>query len=242
MNKKHIRAKEVVNELLRHTEPERAEKTATFFKTGKGEYGEGDKFHGIKMGPQRKIAKKYYELEFSEAQKLLDSDYHEERMVGLLILVYKYQKNRNDQKLRKEIADFYLANLQAVNNWDLVDVTAPYILGKEYLEREDRDFLYNLANSDNLWERRVAILTTFEFIKDKQFIDTLKLAEILLEDEEDLIHKAVGWMLREIGKRDQNVEEVFLKKHYQGMPRTMLRYAIEKFDEPLRQKYLNNKI
>jgi len=171
-----------------------------------------------------------------DIQKLLDSKIHEHRLVGLLILVDKYEKSNN-----KEIVDFYLANTKNINNWDLVDLTAHKILG-HYLLDKDRTLLYNLARSNDLWEKRISIISTFYFIKNNDFKDALKISEILLNDKHDLIHKAVGWMLREIGKRDQKAEEKFLKKYYKKMPRTMLRYAIEKFDEKKRKAYLRSEI
>lgn len=206
-----------------------------FFKTGKGEYGEGDKFLGIKMGPQRELAKKYKDLNFDDIHALLRSGYHEERMIGLLILTYKYDKS--DVNTKEKIYKFYIKNWRAINNWDLVDVTTPKIVG-DFLLNHDRSVLYDFAKSKNLWKKRIAILATATFISRGQFADTLKISEILLEDHHDLIHKAVGWMLREIGKKDLQVEENFLKKYYKKMPRTMLRYAIEKFPEVKRQSYL----
>ena len=213
-----------------------AETLQWFFKTGKGEYGEGDKFLGIKVPQIREIAKVNKDLTTSEIQKALKSKFHEERLCALLILVERYSKS--NEKTKGEIAKFYLDNTKYINNWDLVDLTAPKILGKHLLTR-NRKILFELAVSENLWERRISILSTFWFIREKQFQDSLKIAKMLLNDEHDLIHKAVGWMLREIGKRDLETEEKFLKKHYNKMPRTMLRYAIEKFPEKKRLRYLN---
>ena len=214
-----------------------------FFKTGKGEYGEGDNFFGINVPEQRKLAKKYYDLNLDEIQKLLSSNIHEYRMTALFILVDKYQKADN----KEEIVNLYLKNTKNINNWDLVDLTAPNILGnhllltsKHSMQLPNRNILYSLANSNNLWEKRIAVLSTFAFIRNNQFEDSLKIAEILLKDKHDLIHKAVGWMLREIGKRDLKTEEAFLARHCSAMPRTMLRYAIEKFDERKRKFYLSN--
>ncbi len=198
-----------------------------FFKTKKGEYGKGDIFLGIKVPVLRKVSNKYKDLSFEELQDLIDSKIHEYTMCALFILITKKEKG----------VKFYLKNTKRINNWDLVDLSAPKILG-EYLQ--DRSILYKLAKSKNLWERRISIITTFRYIKDNDFTDTLKISEILLNDKHDLIHKAVGWMLREIGKRDKKVEEKFLKKYYKTMPRTMLRYAIEKFDN--RQEYLKGLI
>jgi 3-methyladenine DNA glycosylase AlkD len=217
------------------SDPVRAEKLSGFFKTGKGEYGEGDVFLGIKVPEQRKLAKKYSGLTLTEIQGLLSSKFHEYRLTSLFILVDKYR--RSDDDVKREIVEFYLKNTIKVNNWDLVDSSAVYILG-DYLLDKDRSILYTLAKSKNIWERRIAIISTSAFIREDQFSDTIKISEILLNDKKDLIHKAVGWMLREVGKRDQKVEEEFLKKHSKGMPRTMLRYAIEKFNEKKRRFYL----
>jgi 3-methyladenine DNA glycosylase AlkD len=206
-----------------------------FFKTGPGEYAEGDIFLGATMPEMRKLAKKYLSLPISDVETLLHSEIHEERMVALIIWTYQYE--RADKITRKVIYNTYLKNRKWINNWDLVDVTTPKIIG-DYLLDNDRSILYQLARTNNLWEKRIAILATFTFIKNNQFTDTLNIAEILLNDSHDLIHKAVGWMLREVGKRDQEIEETFLKKHYKTMPRTMLRYAIERFDEKKRKFYM----
>lgn len=214
---------------------EKAKNYAKFFKTGKGEYGEGDIFLGIIVPEQRKLAKKYFNLELNDIQELISSNIHEHRLTSLMILNNKYKKSKD----KKEIVDFYLKNTKNINNWDLVDLSAPNILGNYFLDK-NKSYLYKLAKSNNLWERRIAVLSTFGFIKENKFEDSLKIAEILLNDKHDLIHKAVGWMLREIGKRNQNIEEQFLKKYYKTMPRTMLRYAIEKFDEEKRLYYLHS--
>lgn len=222
-------------DLKKLANPEKAGILQRFFKTGKGEYGEGDLFLGITVPEQRKIAKKYSGLPLKETQKLLSGKIHEHRLTALLILVIKYKKADDTDK--KRISHFYIKNFKHINNWDLVDLSSEKILG-EYLLEKDKSLLYRLAKSKNLWERRIAVITTFAFIRNNRFDDTLKISGLLLNDRHDLIHKAVGWMLREIGKRDQAVEEKFLKKHYRKMPRTMLRYAIEKFDEKKRQFYL----
>ena len=218
-----------------HANPEQAKILQRFFKTGKGQYGEWDQFLWIKVPVQRQIAKQHLEIDFSEIQALLDSPIHEYRLVAVLILVQKYAKA--DEKLQKKIFDFYLKNAKWINNRDLVDLSAPHIVGEYLLERE-KDILYKLAKSKNLREKRIAIISTFAFIKVGLFEDTFKIAEILMHDDHDLIHKAVGWMLREAGKRSLYEEEKFLKPRYKKMPRTMLRYAIEKFEETKRQKYL----
>lgn len=227
-------------ELKQNANPEKAKVLQRFFKTGKGEYGEGDIFLGIYVPIQRKIAKKY-DLSLVDIQKLLNSKIHDERLVALFILINKYKKSWPLGGQQKEIFDFYLKNTKRINNWDLVDLSAPNIVGDFLLPRlnlGNRKILYKLAESDNLWEKRISIISTLTFIRVGEFKDTLKISEILLNDKHDLIHKAVGWMLREVGKRDQKVEEKFLKKHYKKMPRTMLRYAVERFPEDLRQKYL----
>jgi len=206
-----------------------------FFKTGPGEYGEGDIFLGIKVPVQRQAAKKYSALSLKDLQVLLNSKIHEYRLTALIVLVNKYQKEENTGK--EKIFNFYLKNYKNINNWDLVDLTAPKIVG-DYLVDKPRDILYKLAQSNNLWKKRIAILSTYAFIRNNDFKDTLKISEILLNDEHDLIHKAVGWMLREVGKRDIMAEENFLNKYYKAMPRTMLRYAIERFSESKRKFYL----
>lgn len=219
-----------------YASPEKAKVLQRFFKTCPGQYGEGDIFLGIKVPVQRKVAKKFKDLKLSEIQPLLDSKIHEHRLVGLLILVDKYERSNN-----KKIVDFYLSNTRNINNWDLVDLTAHKILG-HYLLDKDRSILYDLAKSNELWEKRISMISTAAFIKENDFKDTLEIAEILLNDKHDLIHKAVGWMLREVGKKDQDVEETFLKKYYKTMPRTMLRYAIERFEEKKRKAYLRSEI
>lgn len=215
---------------------ERAAHQQVFFKTGKGQYGEGDVFLGVRTPKQRALAKKFKDIGLDAVQSLLNSKIHEERLTGLFILVGMYKKEKS-----KEIVDVYLKNSKKVNNWDLVDSSAHYILG-DWLLDKDRSVLYDLVTSDNLWQKRIAIISTFAFIRAGEFVDTFKISEILLNDSHDLIHKAVGWMVREVGNRDRDKEEKFLKKHYRKMPRTMLRYAIEKFPENLRKDYLHGKI
>lgn len=209
-----------------------------FFKTGLGEYGEGDKFLGIKVPIQRAVAKKY-DLPLTDIQSLLDSTIHEYRLCALFILIAKYNKakKQENKKLTKQIIDLYLKNFNNINNWDLVDLSASNIIG-DYLLENNRSVLYKFACSNHLWKKRIAILATYAFIRHNDFEDTLNIAKILLHDEHDLIHKAVGWMLREVGKRDQRVEEKFLNQYYRQMPRTMLRYAIEKFSDKKRKFYL----
>jgi 3-methyladenine DNA glycosylase AlkD len=217
--------------------PEKAKLLARYFKTGKGEYGEGEVFVGLMVPQSRVLAKKYRELSLKETAELLKSKVHEERLIALFILVQKFSKAPEAE--RKKIADFYLKHLKHVNNWDLVDLSAPNILGA-YLMDKDRSLLTELAQSKNLWSRRVAVLSTFYFIRyEKSSEWSFRIAEMLLNDKHDLIHKATGWMLREVGKYiSQKEEEIFLKKHYRTMPRTMLRYAIEHFEPSLKKKYM----
>ena len=219
--------------------PQYAMVSQRFFKTGPGQYGEGDVFIGIRVPVLRKLVPGYYERPLSEITRLLHSPIHEARMLALLVLVRKFTVG--DGTMKKNIYHAYLKNTDYINNWDLVDCSAEHIVGA-YLWGKNRIPLYRLAHSDDLWKRRIAILSTFHDIKRNAFDETLLISEMLLEDAEDLIHKAVGWMLREIGKRHLETEESFLKKHYRTMPRTMLRYAIEKFPEPERQRYLKGKI
>ena len=234
--------KQLRKDLRKLANPKKANILQSFFKTGKGEYGEGDIFLGITVPEQRKVAVRYNlpagkveTLDFRNIQKLLNSKIHEERLVALLILVEQYKKV--DEANKNKIFDFYLKNTKRINNWDLVDLSAPKIVGRHLLDK-DRSILYKFARSANLWERRIAILATFWFINKLQFSDALKIGEILIKDKHDLIHKAVGWMLREIGKRNQKVEEDFLKKNYKMMPRTMLRYAIERFNKKKKNFYM----
>lgn len=229
--------KELQKELLNESDPDKARVLQGFFKTGVGEYGEGDIFLGVTVPVSRKIAIKYKNLNLPDVRKLLKSEIHEERLTALLILVHNFKEG--DESEKKKIFNFYLKNIRFVNNWDLVDLSADKIVGAYLSDMKDRGVLYKLAKSKNLWERRIAIVATFNFIKNDEFKDTLKTAKILLEDNHDLIHKAVGWMLREVGKRSSETEDQFLKKHYKKMPRTMLRYAIEKFPEKRRREYLN---
>lgn len=226
---------ELRNDLKNKANREQAANLQRFFKTGKGEYGEGDIFYGIKVPVQRTIAKKHRDLPLSALQELLNSPIHEERLVSLFILVDQY--NHGDEKHKEKIFRFYLKNTRKINNWDLVDLSAPKVVGA-HLNNRDKSILFKLAVSSNLWEKRIAILSTMFFIKQLHFETTFRIAGILLNDKHDLIHKGVGWMLREVGNRDMKEEENFLKKYYKQMPRTMLRYAIEKFPEKKRKAYL----
>jgi len=243
----------LINELKSAEDKKQAVNLQRFFKTGKGEYGEGDVFLGIKLPVQRQIAKKYTGLSLPKIQTLLNSKIHEHRLVGLLILMDKYKKSDEKERLgqarsgssgertKGDIFNFYLKNTKNVNNWDLVDLTAHKIVG-DFLIDKKRNKLYELAESKDLWEKRISIIACFAYLKDEDFKDALRIAEILLNDKHDLIHKAVGWVLREIGKKNQEVLEIFLKKHYKNMPRTMLRYSIERFGENKRQDYLKGRI
>ena len=206
-----------------------------FFKTGPGQYGEGDLFLGVVVPNVRKVAGECRGAPLEEITKLLPSSWHEERLLALLMLVDRFEAG--DDGLKKKIYKLYLKNTRYINNWDLVDLTAPNIAGA-YLADKDRKQLYSFARSKDLWKRRIAILATYAFIRRDDFVDTLGISVLLLADDHDLMHKAVGWMLREVGKRSLSAEEKFLKRHYKTMPRTMLRYAIERFPEAKRQKYL----
>lgn len=212
-----------------------AEHSSRFFKTGVGQYGEGDKFLGIRVPIIRAFAKKNSHLSLREIVRLLKSSYHEERLFALILMVNLFAKAKDEA--RDQIYTSYLENTEYVNGWDLVDSSAHQIVGG-YLFDKKRDVLKKLCSSKSLWERRISIISTYHFIKKEQYSDTLKIAKALLNDEEDLVHKAVGWMLREVGNRNRQVEEDFLRDHYKLMPRTMLRYAIEKFDNGERKKYL----
>lgn len=222
-------------EIRKHSNPEKAKILSRFFKTGKGEYGEGDIFLGISVPQSRCIAKKFSGLPFRDVKALLKSKIHEERLVALLILVHDYQSGSEKQK--NDIFDFYLKNTKYINNWDLVDLSSEKIVGAFVFDKQ-KDILYRLAKSENIWERRISIVATFHFIKNNQFSDTLKIAELLLGDKHDLIQKAVGWMLREVGKRSLKTEEQFLERHYRSMPRTALRYAIERFPDGKKRSYM----
>jgi len=216
-----------------------AQNAMRFFKTGKGQYGHGDKFLGITVPVLREIAKNCRDISIDEAAFMLGSEFHEERMLALFLLIGIY-KNAQTDKDKDAVYRLYLDSTKFINNWDLVDCSAEHIVGA-HLRQTDKQPLYSLAHSDILWERRIAIIATFHFIKHNEFADALKISEILLSDKHDLIHKAVGWMLREIGKRDIETEENFLRQHHRQMPRTMLRYAIERFPSEKRLAYLSSR-
>ena len=233
-----MKAADVRKELKSMAEPEKAAILQRFFKTGPSQYGEGDIFIGVMVPQSRQVAKKFNELPLGEVRTLLYSRVHEERLVALLILAWRYSSASSSRE-KEEIVKFYLDHIKRVNNWDLVDLSAPNILGAHLVDRDGRRrLLYRLAGSENVWERRIAIVATHHFIRNGDFSDTLKIAEMLLQDRHDLIHKAVGWMLREVGKRDAAAEKEFLEKHCSVMPRTMLRYAIERLSERKRRRYM----
>jgi 3-methyladenine DNA glycosylase AlkD len=231
---------QIKQELAQAADPQKAEFLPGFFQAYPGGYGQGDRFLGVSVPAQRKIAGKYYRhITLAETEELLQQPFHEERLTALFILVRKME--RSPAAGQEEIVKIYLRNLDRVNNWDLVDSSADKILGS-YLMDKDRQILYRLAGSGKLWEQRIAVIATFWFIRRNQFDDTFRLARLLLEHRHDLIHKAVGWMLREAGNRDREAELNFLYLHYRTMPRTMLRYAIEKFEPELRQQFLKGQI
>ncbi|MDR2621681.1 MAG: DNA alkylation repair protein [Dysgonamonadaceae bacterium] len=226
----------ILRELLSVANPEKAKFLRGFFKTGKGQYAEGDIMLGIVVPLTRDIVKKSPALPLDEIQILLDSEYHEARLAGLLFLMKQFKKAKETE--REKIFDFYLKNARKANNWDLVDVTCRDVIGLYLLDKDDRSVLYRLAGSDNLWEQRIAIVSTWTFIKNRQFDDTFAIAEKLLTHKHDLMHKAVGWMLREVGKKDRQTLVDFLEVHYKNMPRTALRYAIEHFSAEERAYFM----
>ena len=226
---------QVKAELENLSDPEHAMKLQGFFKTGKGEYGEGDIFLGVRVPDQRRIAKKYRNIPLPDVLELLRSEIHEHRLTTLFILTEQF--NKGDEEARRRIVDLYLSNTAYVNNWDLVDSSAHKILGA-WLVDKPKGVLYDLARSESLWERRISIISTFAFIKRGDLVDALALAGALVDDGHDLIHKASGWVLREVGKKDQSVLEEFLLEHFETMPRTMLRYAIERLPEERRRFYM----
>ena len=226
----------IFRELEKRKNPEKAKFHSGYFKTGKGEYGAGDVFLGITVPEQRKVAHAYIDLTLRDVRAMLESKIHEHRFTALEILVAKYKKS--DEKEKKKIVDFYLKNRKHINNWDLVDTSARFILG-DFLLDKDKSVLYKLAKSKRVWDRRIAIISTHRFIYEEKFENTLRIAKILIDDTHDLIHKAVGWMLREVGNKSLETEEKFLKKCAKNMPRTMLRYAIEKFPPGKRNFYLS---
>lgn len=229
--------KEILRDLEKVSSKEYASTLQKFFKTGKGEYGYGDVFVGIKIPSLRSICKKYYrDISFEQLNFFTQNRVHEYRLFAFLILTYKFEKATQQQK--KDIYEYYIKHLEYVNNWDIVDLTAHEIVG-QYLIDKDRKDIYELLNSDNLWKQRVAVISTYAFIRNGDFKEILSFAKKLLTHEHDLIHKAVGWMLRNMGKKDINELRKFLDSYATEMPRTMLRYAIERLEEPQRKKYLH---
>jgi 3-methyladenine DNA glycosylase AlkD len=234
-----MKAQDIQRRLKKIGNSEHAAISQRFFKTGPDEYGEGDIFIGIRVPVLRKLVKEFKDLPFREIEILLRSPIHEERLLAILLFVRIFKKSDDDVK--KNVYDLYLKSTEFINNWDLVDVSAEHIVGAYLMDKNKRP-LYRLAKSKNLWDRRISIMATFHFVKRHEFSETLKISNMLISDRHDLIHKACGWMLREIGKRDLKTEETFLKEHYKKMARTMLRYAIEKFPENKRQRYLKGSI
>ena len=230
--------REIQKELGRRGDPQTASFLQRFFKTGPGEYGAGDRFRGIRVPVLRRLAARYQQFTPRQAG-LLRSPFHEDRLLALLILMRLCRKG--DEQRRTQIYELYLKHTKFINNWDLVDASAGHIVGA-FLTDKSKESLYVLSGSSSLWERRIAMMATSHFIRLGQYQETPRIAELLLGDKEDLIHKAVGWMLREVGKRDPRSEEEFLRAYYKRMPRTMLRYAIEKFPPRERQKYLHSEI
>jgi len=232
-----------IKDIRKYEDKEKAKNLAWFFKTGKGEYGEGDKFLGLTVPTCRLLVKELIDIPDKDLENILTSSYHEERLIALLILVKRFEKAK-DEKIRKEIYSYYLSHSKYINNWDLVDLSAPRIVGRYLVDKKDREkILVKLAKSKLLWERRIAVLATSILIYDKDPNITFKLVDLLMKDKEDLMHKACGWMLREVGKKSgEEVLKEYLKDRYMTMPRTMLRYSIEKFDETTRKLYLNSKI
>lgn len=226
---------EIQKELETYIDPVKREYLPNFFKTGKGQYGEGDKFLGVVVPNTRIVAKKYKEEPFEVIAELMQSEWHECRLCALLMMVERFKKS--GEKERKEIYDFYLSQTARINNWDLVDLSAPYIVG-EFLKDKSRDDLYRLAGSSLLWDQRIAVVATATLIRNNDFIDIIRLSELLLNHKHDLMQKAVGWMLREMGKRDKDLLVQFLDKHAKVMPRTMLRYSIEKMTDEERKHYM----
>ena len=235
MNTKEL----IIKELGKHRSSQKEEIFKSFFKTGEGEYGYGDIFWGVTVPDIRNVAKKYYiQISLNGIKELINSEIHEIRLTGYLILTYKYEKGSTEEK--ENIANFYLDNLKGANNWDIVDLSCYKILGSYLIDNpQKRYILYKLVNSSNLWEQRISIVSTLAFIRVNDFTDTLNISKILLNNKHDLIHKAVGWMLREVGKRDINILKKFLKENIKEIPRTTLRYAIEKMDERERKYFLS---
>ena len=229
----------LIDHLTRHADPSQVEGLSRFFKTGAGQYGEGDRFLGIKVPVTRQVVKECWrDVDFSQLEECLNSEFHEVRLAGLLALVEIFSHSKKDHTLQGDCIDFYLSHTGRINNWDLVDLSCYPLLGQWLLDK-DRTILYDLAKSGKtIWEQRIGIVSTMAFVRQGQIEDTFAIADILLHHPHDLIHKAVGWLLREAGKRDKAALAAFLASRYDTMPRTMLRYAIEKFPENERRAYL----
>jgi len=238
-NNQNLKANDLIDALSFLRNDEKGSFFQRFFKTGKGEYAEGDIFWGISVPEQREVAKHFKSISLEELSSVLKSEVHEHRLTASIILVNQFRKGNAEKK--EEIFKFYIQHIEHINNWDLVDGTAPTIVG-EYLFQKNRELLFQLASDSNLWKQRIAVLATMYFIKKNDFEITFELSKLLLNHPHDLMHKAIGWMLREIGKKNYEVEFEFLAQHYKNMPRTMLRYAIEKFDEPIRQQFLKGTV
>ena len=233
-----ITAASVKRELKAVAKPEKAAFYPSFFKAGPGEYGEGDRFLGVVVPDQRKIARKYRELSRPELDKLLSDPFHECRLTGLFILVHQFERT-TDSRSQKEVVDYYLSKSSSVNNWDLVDASSHKILGAWLCKQTNRKILYRLGRSKCLWEQRIAMVATYALIKNGEFDETLVLAEQMLDHPHDLIHKATGWMLREVGKQNPAILDTFLNQHAASMPRTMLRYSIEKLSPSKRKHFMD---
>ncbi len=233
-------AKDIQKQLEAVSSPEKRDFLPYFFKTGKGGYGEGDKFIGVMVPDIRKIAKANKALSVKEVEALLNSEYHECRMCALMILIEHFKKAKNDEE-RKKIVDFYLSHTHRINNWDLVDLSCRDIVGVYLLDKTDRSMLYRLAESDLLWDQRISVISTYPLLKKGDFTDIIRLSEYFLNHTHDLMHKATGWMLREAGKVEKDVLTGFLDRHYKAMPRTMLRYAIEKLSPEEKAHYMKKK-
>jgi len=231
-----VRMSKILKDIYSHRNKNKGELLSRFFKTSKGQYGEGDVFWGLTVPVSRKIAEKYKDISITEVKSLLKNKVHEVRLIGILVLVHRYKNGIDKEK--SKIFNFYLKNIKYVNNWDLVDLSAPNIVGDYLFNKRDEKVLFKLASSKNLWEQRIAIVSTYAFIKKNDLDWTFKIAKMFLDHKHDLIHKATGWMLREVGKRDVKKLRKFIDENISKMPRTMLRYAIEKFPEGLRLKYL----
>lgn len=230
----------IISELTAHGNEEKAVHLSYFFKTGKGQYGEGDRFMGVTVPEQRAIALKYAGVSFRVLDNLISSPFHEQRLTALLILTYKFAKTKQEEE-KQAIVGYYISHTRFINNWDLVDLSCYKILG-EWLHDKDKALLYEWAKSDNFWEQRIAMVTCMHFVRKGDFKECLAIADLLLHHPHDLIHKAVGWLLREVGKKDKQTLTGFLRTRYRTMPRTMLRYAIERFGEEERKQYLHSEI